>query len=317
MSTNEPELVKVGFWGADGSVERVWAAPVGPNLYRLDNAPAFAFGVALYDVVEVHLDDDGNRWVLRVVEPGGIFTVRVLLDEKCPRSVRLLKMLDRLGCSYERMDPILFAVFVENEAIFQQLIEELASGGYRWEYVNPKRADVANPHPSASAERLGLPEVDVAEQALLHHEATWMGRADDELETLAEVNSVRQRTELLPARRIDGKQWELCCTPFLAGFALGDVVEADAELRVLRRASRSGRGSLFAYVEDAGDLERAKATLESLGCLVEQRWGTGTIGIDCATPRSFDQAREWLATRAELVFDVLQPPRRDGDHDPA
>jgi len=53
---NQPEQqqhIKVGFSGADGVVERLWATHVEGDLYRLDNAPAFAFGVSLHDVVEL------------------------------------------------------------------------------------------------------------------------------------------------------------------------------------------------------------------------------------------------------------------------
>ncbi|HEX6050934.1 MAG TPA: DUF4265 domain-containing protein [Gemmatimonadaceae bacterium] len=41
------------------NVETLWADRVGPDLYRLDNSPFWAYGVSWLDVVEAHPDADG------------------------------------------------------------------------------------------------------------------------------------------------------------------------------------------------------------------------------------------------------------------
>lgn len=314
VTSPSDEQIQVGFPGHTGTVERLWATHVRDDLYRLDNAPAFAFGVSLHDVVEVFRDEHGAAWALRVVERGPVSTVRVALDELEPRSLRLMRMLASIGCSCEGMHATWFVVSAHDEASFALLIERLATEGYRWEYVNPKRQDVPSPHPSAATERLVPPEVDGSRQALLHLDAPWMDRADDELLVLAVVNPEKKRAELLPARQLDGTLWELCCSPFLADdLALGDIVEADESRRLLRRVSRSGRAAMFAFVPRLDEVEGVSASLLDLGCAVERRRQTGTLSVNCATPDIFDRAHAWLAARPNITFEVLQPPRRPGE----
>ncbi|MBX3191475.1 MAG: DUF4265 domain-containing protein [Labilithrix sp.] len=297
-------------------VERLWATHVRANRYRLDNAPGFAFGVSLHDVVEVFQDDDANTWALRVVERGPVSTVRVLLDDLRPRSVRLRKMVAAIGCACEGMGAAWFVVSAHDPHAYARLVERLAEGGYRWEYVNPKREDLASPHPSAAIEPLIPPEIDGSKQALLHFDAPWMDRADDELEVLATVNAYEQRSELLPARRVDDHLWELCCSPFLAdGLALGDVVEADAALRIVRRVSRSGRAAMLVFVEPTDRVAEVEACLVTLGCGVEQRSRSGALAVDCATKEVFDRARAWLVAQPNVTFEILQPPRQPEDLD--
>lgn len=313
-STSSHEQIQVGFPGHSGTVERLWATHLRDNLYRLDNAPAFVFGISLHDVVEIFRDEHGAAWALRVVERGPVSTVRVALDELQPRSLRLTRMLASIGCSCEGMHATWFVVSAHDEASFALLVERLASERYRWEYVNPKRQDLPSPHPSAATERLIPPEVDGSQQALLHLDAPWMDRADDELLVLAVVNPEMKRAELLPARRLDGTLWELCCSPFLADdLALGDIVEADESRRLLRRVSRSGRAAIVTFVPQFNEVEVVRASLVNLGCGVERRSPSGTLAVDCATPEIFDRAHTWLAARPNNTFEVLQTPRRPGD----
>jgi hypothetical protein len=241
-------------------------------------------------VVEVVPDDEGNHWVMRVVERGPFATVRVVLDALLPRGLRLMKTIEATGCSFERMNASLFAVFGVHEDI-RQLVGRLGDDGYRWEYVNPKREDVASSESSAAVDRLVAPDIDAASQVLIHLDAAWKERADDEVEVHAKVDVGKQRPELLPARRIDDRLWELCSSPFLAsGFALGDVVNVD-------------------QVDDVS------ARLVTLGCVVERRPRTGTLAVDSASPEIFDAASTWLAGRSEVLIEVLQAPRRIGARD--
>jgi hypothetical protein len=281
------------------------------GLYRLDNAPAFAFGVSLHDVIEVFRDQHGGFWATRVVRRGPFYTVRVALDALRPRSLRLLKLIAALGCSSEGMNSSWFVISAPDETSFGHLVERLGTDDYCWEYVNPKREEVPSPHPRASLERLIPEDIIPAEQALLHPEAPWRDRADDELEVLATVSAERQRVELLPARRVGERLWELCCAPFFAtGLALGDIVEADERLRIMRAISRSGRGSIFAFTSDPDRVSIAMTSLARIGCGVERRTRTATLAVDCATAQIFDDACEWLGEQEDLTFEILQPPSR-------
>ena len=184
--------------------------------------------------------------------------------------------------------------------------------------MNPKREDVASPDATAAIERLVPPQIDGSQQALLHLHAPWKERADDELEVVVEIEPGRERSELLPARRIDGHRWELCSSPFLAeNLALGDIVEADVSLIITRRVSRSGRAAISVFVADSSLVDGVKASLEAVGCTVERRTCSGSLAVDCADPETFDRAQAWLLAQGDLGFDVLQPPRRADDRDTA
>ena len=318
MSQRPQQQIRVSFSGADGVVERLWATHVDANLYQLDNAPAFAFGVSMHDVVEIHPDESGAAWAVRVAKRGPVNTVRVVLDAQRPRSRRLMNMLAAIGCSSEGMNAVWFAVSAPDESSFERLVEGLATGGYRWEYVNPKREDVASPDATAAIERLIPPQINGSQQAFLHLHAPWKERADDELEVVVEIEPGRERSELLPARRIDEHRWELCSSPFLAeNLALGDIVEADVSLVITRRVSRSGRAAISVFVADSARVDAVKASLEAVGCTVERRTRSGSLAVDCADAETFDRAQAWLLAQEDIGFDVLQPPRRADDRDTA
>ena len=62
-------------------VETLWADPVGPNLYRLDNSPFWAYGVSWKDVVEAHPDPDGMLRMTRVAQKSGHRTLRIVFED--------------------------------------------------------------------------------------------------------------------------------------------------------------------------------------------------------------------------------------------
>jgi len=72
----------------DENVETLWANRVGPDLYRLDNSPFWAYGVSWRDVVEAHPDPDGMLRMSRVVEKSGHRTVRVIFEPSVDSGVR-------------------------------------------------------------------------------------------------------------------------------------------------------------------------------------------------------------------------------------
>src|SRR3954451_9133024 len=58
--------------------EGLWAEPVEGGLYRIDNTPWFARGVAADDLVEAQPDVEGMLWFIQVRKPGGRTVVRVI-----------------------------------------------------------------------------------------------------------------------------------------------------------------------------------------------------------------------------------------------
>ncbi|MDX3076727.1 DUF4265 domain-containing protein [Streptomyces sp. MI02-7b] len=85
MTALGPEHVKVHFrldieddWPPAG-VESLWAIDRGNGKVELVNTPFFIRGVAIGDVVETSLDDEGVRWAGRVVQPSDNCTIRLIV----------------------------------------------------------------------------------------------------------------------------------------------------------------------------------------------------------------------------------------------
>lgn len=123
------------------SSEGLWAEPVGPGLYRLDNAPFFVTGVAPDDVVEAAADEDGNRQFVRVVQMGGRVVARVVPRRDGPLGGDLRAVLDAfapLGVTGEGADPAYPLVAldigpgIDRAAAKRLLVEGQADG--RWYY---------------------------------------------------------------------------------------------------------------------------------------------------------------------------------------
>src|SRR5215471_9708262 len=97
------------------NVETLWAERVGPDLYRLDNSPFWAYGVSWLDVVEAHPDAGGQLVMSRVATKAGHRTVRVFFDsgvDRSPEAKAVLGGVVALGASYEGMNPRYLAIDV-------------------------------------------------------------------------------------------------------------------------------------------------------------------------------------------------------------
>src|SRR5689334_85227 len=83
-SSAQNRLTKVVFdldKDAPSSTETLWAKALGQSLYQLDNAPWYARGCALGDVVRcVEVNGELPRFI-EVVMPSGNRTVRVFVPE--------------------------------------------------------------------------------------------------------------------------------------------------------------------------------------------------------------------------------------------
>jgi hypothetical protein len=88
--------------------EMLWAVPLGPTHFRLDNIPFFVCGVSCFDVVEVVEEVAGHFKFRRLLEPSGHSTLRVIFynQESDPRFLgervqELSNKFRTLGCSSE------------------------------------------------------------------------------------------------------------------------------------------------------------------------------------------------------------------------
>ena len=127
----------------DKSVETLWADPVGPDLYRLDNSPFWAYGVSWRDVVEAHPDPDGMLRMTRVVEKSGHRTVRVFMKpgiDNSPEAKAVMDGVRELGASYEGMNPTYLAIDIPPGVELMTVADYLTAHGIQWEHADPTYA---------------------------------------------------------------------------------------------------------------------------------------------------------------------------------
>lgn len=110
------DLVKVHFelpepdMGISG--ESLWAAPVGMNLYELQNSPWHVRSVNWLDVVEA-VPRNENEWpeFVRVHKRSGHRTIHVfILEAGNSRKQEILDNCNQLGSTYENMDDRVYAL---------------------------------------------------------------------------------------------------------------------------------------------------------------------------------------------------------------
>jgi uncharacterized protein DUF4265 len=125
----------------DEYVETLWADRVGPNLYRLDNSPFWAYGVSWKDVVEAHPDPDGMLRMTRVAEKSGHRTVRLMFDEGTEESAdaqAILSGVNALGATYEGMNPRYLAIDIPPGVELMAIARFLTDRGVQWEHADPR-----------------------------------------------------------------------------------------------------------------------------------------------------------------------------------
>ena len=112
-------MVKVELRDRSDRVETLWATPVGPDRYKLDNSPFYAYGVSWQDVIEARPAREGELPTLvRVVQKSGNRTLRVVLDppaDQSEESATILDWLVELGCSYEGAGPGFISINIPPE----------------------------------------------------------------------------------------------------------------------------------------------------------------------------------------------------------
>ncbi len=149
--TDTAGMVKVGLRAPDNEFETMWATPVGPDRYRLENSPFYAYGVSWLDIVEARPDSTGFPVVVRRVEKSGHRTIRLILVpgvKEAPERQSVLDDLNRLGCSYEGYNPRYFSIDVPPGITLEPVVEYLSRNGHQWEYVDPTHDEVYGDHSS-------------------------------------------------------------------------------------------------------------------------------------------------------------------------
>lgn len=130
MSSND-KLVKVVFelpepdMGVSG--ERMWAKPVGENLYELQNSPWHARNVNWLDVVKAIADND-NEWpkFVKVHRRSGHRTIHLFILESAEsRKQEILDECNRLGSTYENADGHMYALDFEPKVDIEPTIKYL------------------------------------------------------------------------------------------------------------------------------------------------------------------------------------------------
>ena len=126
-------------------VEILWADPVGPDLYRLDNSPFWAYGVSWRDVVEAQPDSDGMLRMTRVVEKSGHRTVRVILTQGVDESSEEQAVMDgvlALGASYEGINSKYLSIDIPPGVQLLTVASYLTDRGVQWEHADPRYSDL-------------------------------------------------------------------------------------------------------------------------------------------------------------------------------
>jgi hypothetical protein len=140
-------FVKVRMSDSDGFTETAWAQRRSPgeDVFRLDNAPFYAYRVSADDFVEGSLSSEGMYDFVRVVERSGNRTVRLMFgDEKAdtPFGEEVLSAILALGCSFEGKFNKLMSITVPPSVSLDAVATYLTSTGLQWEYADPKYEDL-------------------------------------------------------------------------------------------------------------------------------------------------------------------------------
>ena len=148
MATHEGEREQSGvkvLLREGENAETVWAERVGPDLYRLENSPFWAYGVSWMDVVEAHPDANGQLLMSRVAHKAGHRTVRVIFEagpDASPEATAILDGLVSLGASYEGMTPRYLAIDVPPGVDLMGVARYLTAHDVQWEHADPRYSDL-------------------------------------------------------------------------------------------------------------------------------------------------------------------------------
>jgi hypothetical protein len=133
-------------WSGSGA-ERLWAKPLGDDLYEIRNTPWYAYDLNWGDTVRCEgLSEAELPIVVEIVEPGGHQTLRLFFED-IPEVEResVLDQLNRLGATYENADRALYSLDLEPgiaiEPILDLLARQAEQTGLSWETGWTSKAD--------------------------------------------------------------------------------------------------------------------------------------------------------------------------------
>lgn len=147
-ATRTAGMTKIRLVGPGASdSETLWATPLGTDLYRLENSPFFAYGVSWQDVVEARRPAELEMpEFVRRVRRSGNRTLRVIFENSRlaePTAQTVLQQLQKMGCSYEGMQPRFATVNVPPEAHLEEVTGYLTTQPQlQWEYADPTYDEV-------------------------------------------------------------------------------------------------------------------------------------------------------------------------------
>lgn len=114
--------------------EELWTTPLGEGLYRIENIPFFARGIARGDIVSAVAEEEALRFQ-EVVEPSGHSTIRLVVHDEAavPSAV---EHFESLGCESETLFTKLVALDVPPSVSLEELREKLDLGltQSQWDY---------------------------------------------------------------------------------------------------------------------------------------------------------------------------------------
>ena len=137
----EETFAKVRLTSHDGQQETLWAVRVGADRFELRNVPMFAYGVSDNDIVEGAEYAEDMFDFVRVVQPSGNRTIRVILEADAKADTEAGKAviagLTDLGCTYENFNGSWIGVVVPPDVDIDRVSGYLNGTNLRWEMANP------------------------------------------------------------------------------------------------------------------------------------------------------------------------------------
>ena len=121
----------------EGTIETPWATDLGEGLYRLENLPFYAYGIAFHDILECELIE-GRLFAEGIHQHSGHSLFRIMLSEGF--DFEALKQawppFETLGCSFEGATKEFYCIDVPPKVDLAKVVQLLKAGerAGSWEY---------------------------------------------------------------------------------------------------------------------------------------------------------------------------------------
>jgi hypothetical protein len=154
--------------------------------------------------------------------------------------------------------------------------------------------------------------MDATDGYVLHGSPVWREKSDFIINARLSPSESPKRFEQLFVRRIEERQFELCCIPFfLFDVALGDVVETgttgDTRYELLRVIRPSGRWVFRVWFgESFQPRDDVELELIALGATLE-RYSLNLLGVDAEDEQQAQTIADALYERqlaGQLLYDT-------------